>query len=172
MPSSIHDLTPDCVCLCSVSFLTDFEICKNYLDWEIGIHGIYIEFPSPHHYPEWLANLPPSNSFSPLPSSETTTSIESFNSISSLPPYHLPSFSSSGSHSRRKIWTATYLPEVAEAQGWSKIEAIDSALQKAGYTDSVEEGLRRGMRVSRYKSEKIEVRYGEWKVWKESHGRK
>ncbi|KAI9309244.1 DUF51 family protein [Cunninghamella echinulata] len=29
---------------CAVSFLTDFELGKDYLDWEIGKHGIWIEF--------------------------------------------------------------------------------------------------------------------------------
>eukprot|EP00128_Syssomonas_multiformis_P014054 Colp12_sorted_trinity150504_noHs@26942 len=30
--------------LCSVSLLTNFEEANNHLDWEIGIHGIWIEF--------------------------------------------------------------------------------------------------------------------------------
>jgi uncharacterized protein (TIGR00296 family) len=29
---------------CGVSLLTNFEIAKNYLDWDIGTHGIWIEF--------------------------------------------------------------------------------------------------------------------------------
>lgn len=29
---------------CAVSLLTDFEVAKDYLDWEIGKHGIWIEF--------------------------------------------------------------------------------------------------------------------------------
>ncbi|ORX55635.1 hypothetical protein DM01DRAFT_1320886, partial [Hesseltinella vesiculosa] len=29
---------------CAVSLLTDFEEAKHYLDWEIGTHGIWIEF--------------------------------------------------------------------------------------------------------------------------------
>lgn len=29
---------------CAVSLLTDFELAKDYLDWEVGIHGIWIEF--------------------------------------------------------------------------------------------------------------------------------
>ena len=52
----------------SVSLLTDFTLGQNYLDWELGIHGIWIEF-----YDH---------------------------------------------NSRRR--TATYLPEVAKEQGWSK----------------------------------------------------
>ncbi|CEP10080.1 hypothetical protein [Parasitella parasitica] len=29
---------------CAVSLLTDFEKAKDYLDWEVGTHGIWIEF--------------------------------------------------------------------------------------------------------------------------------
>lgn len=29
---------------CAVSLLTDFEVADNYLDWEVGVHGIWIEF--------------------------------------------------------------------------------------------------------------------------------
>eukprot|EP00056_Hartaetosiga_gracilis_P020792 m.21308 g.21308 ORF g.21308 m.21308 type:complete len:193 (+) comp8707_c0_seq2:94-672(+) len=30
---------------CGVSLLTDFEDADDYLDWEVGTHGIWIEFP-------------------------------------------------------------------------------------------------------------------------------
>lgn len=29
---------------CAVSLLTNFEKAKNYLDWDVGTHGIWIEF--------------------------------------------------------------------------------------------------------------------------------
>ncbi|KAI9329697.1 AMMECR1 domain-containing protein [Pilaira anomala] len=29
---------------CAVSLLTNFEVAKDYLDWEVGKHGIWIEF--------------------------------------------------------------------------------------------------------------------------------
>jgi AMME syndrome candidate gene 1 protein len=29
---------------CAVSILTNFEPCKSHLDWDIGLHGIRIEF--------------------------------------------------------------------------------------------------------------------------------
>lgn len=31
---------------CSVSLLMDFETADHYMDWEIGVHGIRIEFTS------------------------------------------------------------------------------------------------------------------------------
>lgn len=30
--------------ICSISLLTDFEKCKNYNDWVIGVHGVSIKF--------------------------------------------------------------------------------------------------------------------------------
>lgn len=59
--------------------------------------------------------------------------------------------------------TATYLPEVSEEQGWTKQEAIDSAIQKAGWNGKVTEDMRKGLRVRRYQSEKMSARYSEWK---------
>ena len=32
---------------CTVSIITDYEQAANYLDWEIGKHGIIIEFSDP-----------------------------------------------------------------------------------------------------------------------------
>uniref|UniRef100_A0A804R5J6 AMMECR1 domain-containing protein n=1 Tax=Zea mays TaxID=4577 RepID=A0A804R5J6_MAIZE len=32
---------------CTVSILTDYEIAEDYLDWEVGKHGLIIEFTAP-----------------------------------------------------------------------------------------------------------------------------
>ncbi|KAL6182193.1 PREDICTED: uncharacterized protein At2g38710 isoform X2 [Fragaria vesca subsp. vesca] len=34
---------------CTVSILTDYETADNYLDWEVGKHGIIIEFSDPDY---------------------------------------------------------------------------------------------------------------------------
>ncbi|KAL6177260.1 hypothetical protein ACLB2K_048786 [Fragaria x ananassa] len=34
---------------CTVSILTDYETADNYLDWEVGKHGIIIEFTDPDY---------------------------------------------------------------------------------------------------------------------------
>jgi AMMECR1 domain-containing protein len=36
--------------MCSVSFLVKFENAKDAFDWEIGTHGILIEFEHDNHY--------------------------------------------------------------------------------------------------------------------------
>lgn len=37
---------------CAVSLLTDFEPGKDYLDWDIGKHGIWIEFAPDDRFPD------------------------------------------------------------------------------------------------------------------------
>ncbi|KAL0299137.1 UNVERIFIED_CONTAM: hypothetical protein Sradi_6573500, partial [Sesamum radiatum] len=34
---------------CTVSILTNYETARNYLDWEVGKHGIIIEFTDPDY---------------------------------------------------------------------------------------------------------------------------
>jgi len=97
---------------CGVSLLTNFEAENNYLDWEIGIHGIRIEF-----YNE---------------------------------------------RGHRK--TATYLPEVAKEQGWTRIQTIDSLLKKAGYWKTITEDFRNTIKLTRYRSEKIILSYDEYQA--------
>ncbi|GBB99704.1 hypothetical protein RclHR1_00360053 [Rhizophagus clarus] len=95
---------------CGVSLLTNFEDAKDYLDWEIGVHGIWIEFVDDHN--------------------------------------------------RRR--TATYLPEVAEEQGWTKEEAIDSLLRKSGYNGRITDKIRSRVVLTRYQSAKYVVTYQEY----------
>eukprot|EP01137_Pigoraptor_chileana_P024010 Opistho-2@91279 len=95
---------------CAVSLLTNFEQGKDYLDWKIGIHGIWIEFRD-----------------------------------------------DSG-----KLRTATYLPEVAEEQGWTKLEAIDSLLRKGGFRGKIGDEMRSCIVLTRYQSEKISLTYDEY----------
>ncbi|CAG8657380.1 1380_t:CDS:2 [Ambispora leptoticha] len=95
---------------CAVSLLTDFEDAEDYLDWEIGVHGIWIEF--------------------------------------------------TDDHNRRK--TATYLPEIAEEQGWSKVEAIDSLLRKGGFTGRITDRVRQRIILRRYQSAKYQITYDEY----------
>ena len=52
---------------------------------------------------------------------------------------------------------ATYLPEVALEQGWTKIEAIDSLLRKGGFVGKITEDVRRKIVLTRYQSSKHTV---------------
>ncbi|XP_020587965.1 uncharacterized protein At2g38710 [Phalaenopsis equestris] len=96
---------------CTVSILTEYETALNYLDWEIGKHGLIIEFTDPDY------------------------------------------------NTRR---SATYLPEVAAHEGWTKIEAIDSLMRKAGYNSVISESLRKRLRITKYQSTLYTMHYSEY----------
>eukprot|EP00245_Coleochaete_scutata_P006172 TRINITY_DN2037_c0_g1_i1.p1 TRINITY_DN2037_c0_g1~~TRINITY_DN2037_c0_g1_i1.p1 ORF type:complete len:211 (-),score=20.85 TRINITY_DN2037_c0_g1_i1:15-647(-) len=95
---------------CTVSILTDYETARHHLDWEVGKHGMIIEFTDPQ-------NL---------------------------------------------YRSATYLPEVAEQEGWTKLEAVDSLMRKAGYNGPITDSLRRKVRVTRYQSSLYTLHYREY----------
>lgn len=109
---------------CGVSLLTGFEECQDYLDWEIGIHGIYI-------------HLDPSADASSV----------------------------SRAKSSRRMLTATYLPDVMVDQDWTKQEAIDSAMRKAGFQGRITDDLRKSLRVQRYRSDKVYRSYTDYQTW-------
>ncbi|KAH8925901.1 hypothetical protein BT69DRAFT_1348384 [Atractiella rhizophila] len=270
---------------CGISLLTKFEPASNYLDWTIGVHGIYISFPNPElrGYPvsstsegeeeeddpisendltsegeievddtEEETTIPvlmptvlekqvdtpgsgsgssstatPSSSsdlFSPPDAGSTTSlntptltrppSTDSSSRASgskvkspSLLRSHLSSLLKSQSHktqtqtqSQSKVkspstpvlpppqeekeyslsdllphgygnLSATYLPDVAKEQEWTKIETLDSLMRKAGWDGEITERMRRGVKVVRYQCLKGGVAYGEWKRWRGEMGK-
>ena len=132
----------------SVSLLTDFELCDEPYDWDLGTHGIYIQFPSMPTTPSESSSLP----------SKSTIKI-SYNSLSSLPPYILPPQTNG---TRTRTLSATFLPDVPPEQGWTKLETLNSAISKAGYKGMIDEKVRKSCRVIRYQSRKILVGHEEW----------
>jgi hypothetical protein len=139
-----------------ISLLTDFEDATSYRDWTVGTHGIQITFTPPPTSP---------------PASDAPSPLSSAVSLLSRP---LASFSSSSSHAVpttiRRALSATYLPEVAPDQGWGHIDAIDSAIRKAGWNDRISEDLRRAVRVRRYRSRKCVVGWDEFVAWRAERG--
>lgn len=129
---------------CGISLLTHFEDAPTYLDWTIGKHGIYISFPDPALYPTSRSS---SNTPSPFSSSS-----------------FLPRFAS------RRTLTATYLPDVIPEQGWSKIEAVESAIRKAGWSGSITEDTRRSVKLRRYQSAKCIVGWNDFVQWRKAKG--
>ena len=123
-----------------ISLLTDFEDANSYLDWTIGVHGISITFPHP-----LLLNSSSSETPSPLSSSS-----------------YLPRITS------RQSFSATYLPDVIPEQGWDKIEAIDSAINKAGWNGRITEDIRRSVKLRRYQAKKCAVTWEEYIRWRET----
>ncbi|KAI9511261.1 alport syndrome [Russula earlei] len=138
---------------CGVSLLTDFEDATSYLDWTVGVHGIQISFTPP------LTSPSASDAPSPLSSA-----------VSLLSRPLTSHFSSSSSSVAARRLSATYLPEVAPEQGWEHIDAIDSAIRKAGWNGRISEDLRRSVRVRRYQSRKCVVGWDEFVKWRADRG--
>lgn len=142
---------------CGVSLLTAFEECDDYLDWEVGIHGIYIHLPNPALAPKPLL----------AGGNEDSASSSSGSGASTPAPAAKKSRFSRSSASEPTFLTATYLPDVIPDQGWTKQEAIDSAIRKAGFNGRITEEIRKALRVRRYRSEKVHCTYHEYVAWKQ-----
>ncbi|KDE08884.1 hypothetical protein MVLG_00981 [Microbotryum lychnidis-dioicae p1A1 Lamole] len=177
---------------CGVSFLTDFELCDNYLDWTIGTHGIYIQLPNPSVFkpkpyipPSPLSSTPSSTATSSASSlsldsrsssaSTTASSVPSPSSSSTKTPPIRPTYRSISQlppmqldkaprSSSRAVLSATYLPDVASEQGWTQLEAIDSVIRKSGYSGRITQDIRDSLRLTRYQSKKVHVTWKEWKA--------
>lgn len=55
--------------------------------------------------------------------------------------------------------------------GWTKIEAIDSLVRKAGYNGTISESLRKRIRLTRYQSTLFTMQYNEYVAYvKETRG--
>lgn len=71
---------------------------------------------------------------------------------------------------RHRRYSATYLPDVAVEQGWTKEETLESLVRKAGW--SGKKGWREvgEIRVVRYQGRKESVEYEEYRRWREWFG--
>ncbi|EED20304.1 AMMECR1 family protein [Talaromyces stipitatus ATCC 10500] len=120
---------------CSLTLLSNFEICSDPLNWDLGTHGIRISF------------------------------------------VH-----------RNRRYGATYLPDVAVEQGWTKEETVESLMRKAGWDGgsgsggSVARRILRGsnttdnnskpweevsdFRTTRYQGLMASADYSEWQEWR------
>lgn len=67
-------------------------------------------------------------------------------------------------HGRR--YGATYLPDVAREQGWTKEETLVSLMRKAGYNGKKDDWAKVELNVVRYQGKKVSLGYGEWKEWR------
>ena len=72
-------------------------------------------------------------------------------------------------HTRR--YGATYLPDVAKEQGWTKEETLVSLMRKAGWNGGSSSWFKtwkdgKGELV-RYEGKQIGLQYGEWLEWRD-----
>ena len=98
---------------CEVSLLINFEEAKDAMDWEIGTHGIDIEF-------------------------------QDING---------------------QIFSSTFLPEVAQDEGWDKRTTLKYLVQKAGYKGSLDKIIK-DIKLTRYQSIKKTISYNQFKKMK------
>eukprot|EP00299_Pterocystis_sp_00344_P003983 c1478_g1_i2.p1 GENE.c1478_g1_i2~~c1478_g1_i2.p1 ORF type:complete len:160 (+),score=31.95 c1478_g1_i2:198-677(+) len=92
---------------CSVSLLHAFEDVSTPYEWDVGVHGIIINFVD----------------------------------------------------AKGRSYRATYLPEVAQEQGWSKLECLQSLVRKAGFKGTVSKDVISSLSVTRYQSSKAALSY-------------
>uniref|UniRef100_A0A0K8TPT0 AMMECR1 domain-containing protein n=1 Tax=Tabanus bromius TaxID=304241 RepID=A0A0K8TPT0_TABBR len=59
--------------------------------------------------------------------------------------------------------TATYLPQVATEQGWDQTQTIDSLLRKGGYRAAITPDTRKSIKLTRYRSQEIQMSYNEYR---------
>ncbi|XP_055909165.1 uncharacterized protein CG5902 [Eupeodes corollae] len=59
--------------------------------------------------------------------------------------------------------TATYLPQVATEQGWDQTQTIDSLLRKGGYRAAITPDTRKSIKLTRYRSQEIQMNYKEYR---------
>ena len=71
-------------------------------------------------------------------------------------------------YDRGRRYGATYLPDVALEQGWTKEEAITSLMRKAGWVGKKDEWKKlNSLEIVRYEGKKVSLGYGEWKEWRD-----
>lgn len=75
---------------------------------------------------------------------------------------------------RGRRYGATYLPDVASEQGWTKEETLVSLMRKAGWVGKKDKWQDVDLKVIRYQGKKEHLQYPEykqWKDWVESQGK-
>ncbi|GAO18382.1 hypothetical protein UVI_02009930 [Ustilaginoidea virens] len=68
---------------------------------------------------------------------------------------------------RGQHFGATYLPDVAAEQGWTKEEALQSLVRKAGWSSGRSKWKSLDLKVTRYRGSKATLDYPDFKKWKD-----
>jgi hypothetical protein len=59
--------------------------------------------------------------------------------------------------------SATFLPEVAAHEGWSRQQTVDALVRKAGFVGPAMPALRAALRLVRYRSSARSLSHGAWR---------
>ncbi|KAI6082046.1 AMMECR1 domain-containing protein [Hypoxylon rubiginosum] len=68
---------------------------------------------------------------------------------------------------RGRRYGATYLPDVAPEQGWTKEETLVSLMRKAGWAGRKDKWRSVDLKVVRYQGRKKDIQYPEYKQWRD-----
>lgn len=125
----------------SVSILRHFEDGVDYLDWEIGVHGIRIEFHNEKGNKRTATYLPDVATEQGLWMCTHTLCFVAF-----------------------FFFYCTHFTKLVcfFHTGWDQIQTIDSLLHKGGYKGLVTPDIRRSVKLTRYQSEKVTVSYQDY----------
>ncbi|KAI4259993.1 MAG: hypothetical protein LQ352_000489 [Teloschistes flavicans] len=113
--------------------------------------------------------------FAPIDSSELPSLATHLTLLHTFTPCAHPLDWSLGKHGLRISFThqgrrfgATYLPDVAVEQGWTKEETVVSLMRKAGWTGRSREWRTVGdLRAVRYEGEGADCRWNIWREWRD-----
>ncbi|KAK8809830.1 hypothetical protein WA158_000773 [Blastocystis sp. Blastoise] len=72
---------------------------------------------------------------------------------------------------KHRILSATFLPEVAEEQGWDKKTTLDYLAEKAGFFKPLTEEVLQTIKLRRYKTEKAYLTFSEYIKMTKARGR-
>ena len=153
-----------------ISLLTNYEDASSYLDWTIGVHGIYISFPHPSTLTPSSESSSAPSPFSSSVSLPTRRTLRQTTDLSQITPGQTYTATYLRQVTSGQTYTATYLPQIAPEQGWDKIETIDSAIRKAGWEGRITEDIRRSVKLRRYQSRKCTVGWEEYVAWRTANG--
>ncbi|KAK8141828.1 hypothetical protein G3M48_009830 [Beauveria asiatica] len=70
-------------------------------------------------------------------------------------------------HDKGRRYGATYLPDIAAEQGWTRDETLFSLVRKAGWTGSRARWTELDLKVTRYQGKKRSLNYDEYRAWKD-----
>lgn len=113
--------------------------------------------------------------FPPIPLRDLPTLEVGVTLLTDFEPASTPTSWDIGTHGLRISFTwhgrrygATYLPDVAREQGWTKEETLVSLMRKAGWNGNSKEWKKvADLSVVRYKGMKCAMDYASWREWRD-----
>lgn len=65
-------------------------------------------------------------------------------------------------NNKYKVYSSTFLPQIAKEQGWTKFDTLDQLIYKSGFRGSITDEVYDSLSITRYQSRTCEVTYAEY----------